>query len=446
MANETSRQIIHIAASGFAVLLAILPGWLCVTLAAVAVFFNLSFLPRLAGHGLFRSWERRSGRVTGALLYSAAVLYLVAVFYKKLAYCALVWGIMAWGDGFATLTGRRLGGPRLPWSRDKTLPGLLAFALFGFVGGFLLAGIVGPAASPGWLARTALLAAVLSTLAALIESLDCGIDDNITVPAALSLAIVVFSSCEASMWASLLPALARRAGPAAIAAGIAALGANLLGYVRLSGAICGFVVSWAILCFAGWPGFAVVAAVLILASLATKLGLSTKERLGVAEPHGGKRGAASVLSNCTVGTILALCAQAGEAPELFRLAFAAAFATAAADTVASEVGKSYGRKPRLLVAGGRVEVGRRGAVSVQGTAAGASAGAIVAAVAAVTGAIGVWPGVLIVSLSAFLGMMFESLVAARSRWWWHPGRASLNVINTVIGASLAIVLAKLMIR
>jgi dolichol kinase len=48
-------------------------------------------------------------------------------------------GILAVGDGIATLAGRALGGPRWPWNREKTLSGSAAFAIGGAVGGIFLA-------------------------------------------------------------------------------------------------------------------------------------------------------------------------------------------------------------------------------------------------------------------------------------------------------------------
>src|SRR5690606_23933522 len=44
-----------------------------------------------------------------------------------------VLAVLAFGDGTATLVGKLVGGPRLPWNRDKTWSGLTAFLLAGTV-------------------------------------------------------------------------------------------------------------------------------------------------------------------------------------------------------------------------------------------------------------------------------------------------------------------------
>ena len=55
------------------------------------------------------------------------VLLLILVFGDTdLPLVAAVWAMMAFGDPAAAIAGRTVGGPALPWNRDKTWVGLLA--------------------------------------------------------------------------------------------------------------------------------------------------------------------------------------------------------------------------------------------------------------------------------------------------------------------------------
>ena len=59
--------------------------------------------------------------------YPVAVLLLILVFRQQLHLAAIGWALLAFGDGVATLAGKAMGGGKLPWNRDKSWAGLLAF-------------------------------------------------------------------------------------------------------------------------------------------------------------------------------------------------------------------------------------------------------------------------------------------------------------------------------
>ena len=58
-----------------------------------------------AGTALYKKSDVTRGLPIGILLYPLAVLGLVLVFPYRLDIVAAAWGIMAAGDGFATLVG-----------------------------------------------------------------------------------------------------------------------------------------------------------------------------------------------------------------------------------------------------------------------------------------------------------------------------------------------------
>ena len=81
----------------------------------------------------------------------------------------------------AGLSGLALGGPRLPWNREKTWSGLAAFVLFGTAASAWIIRWVQQGAT-GSLSFLVIGCLVATTAAALAESLDTDVDDNILVP------------------------------------------------------------------------------------------------------------------------------------------------------------------------------------------------------------------------------------------------------------------------
>jgi uncharacterized protein (TIGR00297 family) len=224
--------------------------------------------------------------------------------------------------------------------------------------------------------------------------------------------------------------------------GTAALALRL---VRLSGYVAGVLVGFVIYLGAGRSGFAVLLGFFVLGSALTRLGYAAKAARGVAEAAGGRRGAANAVANTLVGILLAAAMGLGReltlwADEgLLRLAYTAAFATAAADTSSSEIGGLWGRHPISLRTLRRVPVGTEGAVSLEGTLAGIAAAL---ALGLLAWALGWIPprGILVVGAAGTLGNLAESVAAS---WGWkHRGHHQmLNLMNTLVGALLAVVLA-----
>src|SRR6185436_12239594 len=100
--SEDSRQIVHMTMGGFALLLPYLTPWPATILAGGAVAFNLFALPRLAGT-LYRPGEVRRRLSSGIVLYPVGVLLLILTFPDRRDIVAAAWGVLAFGDGMATL-------------------------------------------------------------------------------------------------------------------------------------------------------------------------------------------------------------------------------------------------------------------------------------------------------------------------------------------------------
>ena len=103
--TELWRKTVHIGFGACALLLRWLTPAQSALLALAALLFNLFLLHRLTGRSLLRKEERAGGFSWGVALYPAVVLILILVFHARLELAAAVWGLVALGDGMATVVG-----------------------------------------------------------------------------------------------------------------------------------------------------------------------------------------------------------------------------------------------------------------------------------------------------------------------------------------------------
>ena len=454
MSGELQRKALHIAMGGFALLLRWLSPWQAVACAGVALGFNLFLLRRLTGDRFLRERERVSGVPLGIVLYPAAVLGLLVAFHRRLELAAGTWGLLAVGDGMATVTGITLRGPRLPWNREKSWSGSLAFVLWGSAAAaFLVRWVQRGALSGGgaWVGDSflredglALLPAcmLVGAAAALAESLRTGIDDNLLVPVVggSALAALTLVSPQAAS-----AHLAAHRGDLAIGLAVnlvLAVLAILAQGVTVSGAVWGTVLGTLLYALSGWQGFLLLLVFFVLGTLVTKVGYARKAALGIAQERGGRRGARHAFANAGAGVLFAGLAACTTTPEAFTLALVAAFATALSDTTASEIGQAYGRTPYLVTTFRRVSPGTDGAVSLEGTLAGVAASALVSMVAWSVGLVSA-TGAAIVVAAALAGTTLESYVGAAAAGGEAPDNEAVNFVNTLAGGLAAIGLAAL---
>ena len=438
---ETRRQLVHTSIGLFALSLRWLPAWGAVLLAATGVAFNLALLPRIAP-GLFRDREAGMRFSSGIVLYPIAVLFLVLVFHDRLHLAALLWGILAFGDGPATLAGRAFGRARLPWNREKSWAGTAAYFVCGGAAGAILFWWVAQRTAPGAFDLAAIGAIAFSTalLGALLESLPIGLDDNVSVPLLGALFVGAITLVEPARVAAAAPALSARLLPAlglnALLGGLAFAGRS----VKVSGLVAGIVIGAGIYLFLGPAGFAILFLFFVMGSGASKLGYRRKAEKGLAQEEGGRRGAKHAIANAGAGLVLAFLAAATGHGPLFALAFVAAFATAASDTVSSEIGQLIGKHPFLITTLRPVPPGTEGAVSVEGTVAGIVASAVVAGAAVALGLV-TPAGALVVIAAAFVGTTVESVLGATLERLKLIDNEAVNFANTLIGALVAIAIA-----
>lgn len=113
----------------------------------------------------------------GALMFLVGSIITLVLFSFNIAIVAASIAVLALGDSFSTLTGKRLGKHKIPYNSEKSLEG----SFYGFIAAF-----AGAAALVPWpIALAGALAGML------VESLPLSIDDNLTIPLAAALAMAL---------------------------------------------------------------------------------------------------------------------------------------------------------------------------------------------------------------------------------------------------------------
>ena len=189
----------------------------------------------------------------------------------------------------------------------------------------------------------------------------------------------------------------------------------------------------------GWEGWIGVVLYLLLGSLVTKIGFKYKNKLGIAEKRGGRRGPENVLGSASTGLFLALMIKLNLANLiLLKVGFAASFTAKLADTFGSEIGKRYGKNTFLITTFKKVRQGTEGAISLEGTIASLFGALLMSLVMFTLGFITVEKEFFIVCFSGFAATIFESFIGARFQDKFNLSNEAVNAIQTSFSATLAI--------
>ncbi|MBD2092851.1 TIGR00297 family protein [Microcoleus sp. FACHB-1515] len=201
----------------------------------------------------------------------------------------------------------------------------------------------------------------------------------------------------------------------------------------------------------GWSGYVVMMVYFLVGSGVTRIGMAEKEAAGIAEKRSGARGPENVWGSALTGTICAIAAYllTPTQPQLvpfLLLGYVASISTKLSDTCASEVGKAYGKRTFLITTLQAVDRGTEGAVSLEGTIAGIVGSLVIAIVGWAVGLIDL-TGIAICLVAAFVATNLESVIGAtlQNQFDWLTNEL-VNILNTLIGASVAIAIALLFYR
>lgn len=226
-----------------------------------------------------------------------------------------------------------------------------------------------------------------------------------------------------------------------ITGGIAAVKAKKL---TVTGAVTAAFIGVFLFMGAGFYGILLAASVFLMAAVATSYKTGIKEALGVAEKNSGQRTAAQVLANVgTAGLLGLLCFFYPVKIELLRLMMAASLASAAADTISSEMGTVFGRRFYNIISFKKDQKGLNGVISLEGTLFGVAASVVIALVYSLSFGwnINFWW----IILAGTIGNLADSVLGATLERKGFLGNNAVNFLNTVIAATVALVLFILLI-
>ena len=443
--SEEARQLVHIAAGLGALLLRWLTWFEATMLASVAVTFNMYGLHRLGGANLFRADEHGRWRIkSGIVLYPLSVLGLLLLSPQRPDIVAAAWGVLAAGDGTATLVGRRFPIRPLPWNKHKSIGGTAAFVLFGGIAAVgLLLWSADRVIPPAFWWYPVVAGVTAAVLAAAVETMPIALDDNLSVPAVAASVMWTISIVSEDSVRQFIPAAAA-ALPLAIAANALVAGGGYFGRtVSLSGAVTGAVLGTVVFVCTGWQGWALLLATFASAVVASRIGLARKRALKIEEERGGRRGAGNAIANTGVAAVAALVSVISYAHDQSLVAFVAALTAGGSDTVASEIGKAWGRRTFLTTNMRPVRAGTPGAMSIEGTGAGLAGACLLAAAGAALGLVE-WNVVAAIVGAATIGALVESILAATLERRGVVNNDVLNFVNTATAAYVAIRLVELL--
>ncbi len=148
MDGKLSRKLIHIGTGPLFVLCwfmfddAPAARWMAALVPfAVTLQFALIGLGVLKDEAAVQAMSRTGDRreiLRGPLYYGVMFVLLTIIFWRDSPVGIVALMMMCGGDGIADIFGRRIQSPKLPWSREKSVAGLVSV----FFGGWLMSALI----------------------------------------------------------------------------------------------------------------------------------------------------------------------------------------------------------------------------------------------------------------------------------------------------------------
>jgi uncharacterized protein (TIGR00297 family) len=280
------------------------------------------------------------------------------------------------------------------------------------------------------------LAMTGATMGALLKSISTAIEEDVIAPIGMGMVMWLLASFEYSV--STVQLL------------LTLLFMMLLGYslgkiklANLSGVLSGILMGLLIVSFTDFRWFLLMLLFFILGGAFTKYKYGYKRAIGIAEGEGGARGYKNVFGNGLAALVFAI-AFGIIGNRLILVAYLGAVATATGDTLASEIGQTYRKLPRLITDLTKVPHGTDGGVTILGEFA-ALGGAAAVSIASVLLGVGS-PGTLIPTiLGGFFGTNFDSILGATFEREHYLTNSSVNFFATVAGAIASVIIFLLLL-
>ncbi len=176
---EDRRQLEHVVPLFIAFLLPYVTYRGILVLGGLGLVYSLYVSPRWIQ--VTTRPEERNRISIAKLSYTLASLSVLLCFHNRIYIGAGAFAVLAVGDALSNLVGRKIGGPRFPYNRRKTVAGFVAFSLGGTLAAWIIVLWNTPAEAGYPATRLLLFSGLVAGACALVETLPAAIDDNITI-------------------------------------------------------------------------------------------------------------------------------------------------------------------------------------------------------------------------------------------------------------------------
>lgn len=224
--------------------------------------------------------------------------------------------------------------------------------------------------------------------------------------------------------------LERAAADIAVVAGLG-FGSYRFKALDAKGAVAAALLGLSVIELGGVYPFAALLTFVVLGVLATKYKFREKAKLGAAQSRNGIRSWGNVLGN-GLAALIFLAFEYFSHMDVFWAASFAAIATANGDTLASELGKIFGKSPKLITTLKPAKPGTNGAVSWAGELF-ALAGALIMGLFALPVTAEKATMLLAVTLGGFIGVNLDSLIGATLENEGITDNNSTNFLASLLG-------------
>ncbi len=362
--SEDKRKILHILMGLFALLLRWLPWQIALLCALAALINNLTLLRWVGEKTLFREKEKKG--VGGIIFYPISVFLLILIFRNSLHIASAGWGMMAFGDGIATLTGIYFGKKKLPWNKEKSWVGLFSSLIFGYLSMVFLIWWVGTRYGSLNSYLLFVAPAIVAIFASFIETMEIGLDDNLTIPLFSGIFLYYLYLIEPVLLKENILLIISRLPLALIFSIAFAIAGYLIKGVNISGFISGILIGAGIWVFSDYKGFLSLLLFFLLGTISTKIGYSRKKLLGIEEKGEGARSYKNVLGKGLSPLLFSALSLLSKNHLLFSIAFYSSLCAGTFDTVSSELGKTFGKRTISPLNLKEIKKGEPGGISIEG--------------------------------------------------------------------------------
>jgi uncharacterized protein (TIGR00297 family) len=305
---------------------------------------------------------------------------------------------------------------------------VLSGGFFAFLVGGAATAIMNVATSADFLLFVAMIGALVG---ALLRNILRDIEENVVVPLGIGFAMWIFVGFDYSV-----PVLRLL---------LTLLFMILLGYILgrvkladISGVLSGILMGLLIVSFTDFGWFVLILSFFVIGGIFTRYKYEYKRAIGIAQEAGGARGYRNVFGNGLVALICAI-GFGITGNSLLIPAYVGAIATATGDTLASEIGQTHKKLPRLITDLRHVPHGTDGGITTLGEYSAIAGAGAIAIIALVLG-IGALPILVPVVLGGFFGANVDSVLGAVLERRHYLTNSSVNLLATAAGAVATVII------